>query len=79
MFLKDRRAGRLAYFFILIVAALSVFFIFQGYAGLCPNLIMAAIMLLAAQSLRNRLGVRRYLRPAAFLLVMTWSYSNWWC
>jgi len=73
LFLKDRQK-RLRIFYV-VAAALSVFLIaFRVYAALVPTLIMAAVMLLAAQSSPQSLSAfRRYLaaRPLSYW-VMTW-------
>jgi len=73
LFLKDR-ARRLRIFY-LIVARLSVFLLFfKVYAAFVPTLIMAAIMLLAAQSSpQSSSAFRRYLaaKPLSYW-VMTW-------
>jgi quinol-cytochrome oxidoreductase complex cytochrome b subunit len=73
LFLKDRQR-RLRIFYA-IASALSLFLLlFKVYAALVPTLIMAAIMLLAANSsLQSPSGLRRYLaaRPLSYW-VMTW-------
>ena len=73
LFLKDRQR-RLRIFYV-IASALSLFLLlFKVYAALVPTLIMAAIMLLAANSsLQSPSGLRRYLaaRPLSYW-VMTW-------
>jgi menaquinol-cytochrome c reductase cytochrome b/c subunit len=73
LFLKDR-PRRLRIFYT-VAAALSIFLlIFKVYAALVPTLIMAAIMLVAAQtSPESPSAFRRYLaaRPLSYW-VMTW-------
>jgi menaquinol-cytochrome c reductase cytochrome b/c subunit len=73
LFLKDRQR-RLRIFYV-VAAALSIFLlIFKVYAALVPTLIMAAIMLVAAQSSpESPSAFRRYLaaRPLSYW-VMTW-------
>jgi len=73
LFLKDRQR-RLRVFY-LVAAGLSLFLLFfKVYAALVPTVVMAALMLLAAESsLQSRSRVRRYLagRPLSFW-VMTW-------
>jgi Cytochrome b(C-terminal)/b6/petD len=73
LFLKDRQ-HRLRIFYI-VAATLSIFLlIFKVYAALVPTLIMAAIMLVAAQSPpQSPSAFRRYLaaRPLSYW-VMTW-------
>jgi menaquinol-cytochrome c reductase cytochrome b/c subunit len=73
LFLKDRQR-RLRIFYT-VAAALSIFLlVFKVYAALVPTLIMAAIILLAAQSSpRSPSAFRRYLaaRPLSYW-VMTW-------
>jgi hypothetical protein len=73
LFLKDR--GRRLNIFYFISVALSLFLLFfKVYAALVPTLIMAAIMLLAAQSSpQSSSAFRRYLsgRPLSYW-VMTW-------
>ena len=73
LFLKDRQR-RLRIFYI-VTAALSIFLlVFKVYAALVPALIMAAIILLAAQSSpQSPSAFRRYLaaRPLSYW-VMTW-------
>src|SRR5271169_5596326 len=73
LFLKDREK-RLRIFYV-VAAALSVFLLaFKVYAALVPTLIIAGIMLLAAQSSpESPSAFRRYLaaRPLSYW-VMTW-------
>jgi menaquinol-cytochrome c reductase cytochrome b/c subunit len=73
LFLKDRQR-RLRIFYT-VAAALSIFLlVFKVYAALVPTLIMAAIILLAAQSSpQSPSAFRRYLaaRPLSYW-VMTW-------
>ena len=73
LFLKDRQ-NRLRIFYI-VASALSIFLLFfKVYAALIPTLIMAGIMLLAAESTPDsRSPFRRYLaaRPLSYW-VMTW-------
>ncbi len=73
LFLKDRQ--RRLRIFYLVAAALSIFLlVFKVYAALVPTLIMAAIILLAAQSSpQSPSAFRRYLaaRPLSYW-VMTW-------
>jgi hypothetical protein len=73
LFLKDRQK-RLRIFY-LIASGLSLFLLFfKVYAALVPTLIMAGIMLLAAQSSpQSSSALRRYLaaRPLSYW-VMTW-------
>ncbi|MFZ3187282.1 MAG: hypothetical protein WB523_01330 [Candidatus Sulfotelmatobacter sp.] len=73
VFLKDRQR-RLSIFYA-VAAALSVFlFSYRVYAALVPTLIMAGLMLLAAQSSpQSPSAFRRYLaaRPLSYW-VMTW-------
>jgi menaquinol-cytochrome c reductase cytochrome b/c subunit len=73
LFLKDRQR-RLRIFYVVAVA-LSIFLLtFKVYAALVPTLIMAAIILLAAQgSPQSPSAFRRYLaaRPLSYW-VMTW-------
>ncbi len=73
LFLKDRQR-RLRVFY-LVAAGLSLFLLFfKVYAALVPTVIMAGLMLLAAESSsQSRSRVRRYLagRPLSFW-VMTW-------
>lgn len=73
LFLKDRQ--RRLRIFYLVAAALSIFLLtFKVYAALVPTLIMAAIILLAAQSSpQSPSAFRRYLaaRPLSYW-VMTW-------
>ncbi|MGA2415237.1 MAG: hypothetical protein ABSF59_12355 [Candidatus Sulfotelmatobacter sp.] len=73
LFLKDR--GRRLNIFYFISVALSLFLLFfKVYAALVPTLILAAIMLLAAQSSpQSSSAFRRYLsgRPLSYW-VMTW-------
>lgn len=73
LFLKDREK-RLKIFYV-VVAVLSVFLLlFKVYVALVPTLIMAGVMLLAAQSSPQSLSAfRRYLsgRPLSYW-VMTW-------
>jgi len=73
LFLKDRQR-RLRIFYI-VATALSLFLLlFKVYAALVPTLIMAGIMLLAAQSSpQSASAFRRYLagRPLSYW-VMTW-------
>jgi menaquinol-cytochrome c reductase cytochrome b/c subunit len=73
LFLKDRQ--RRLRIFYLVAAALSLFLLFfKVYAALVPTVIMAGLMLLAAEgSQQSRSRVRRYLagRPLSFW-VMTW-------
>jgi hypothetical protein len=73
LFLKDRRR-RLQIFYV-VATALSLFLLlFKVYAALLPTLVMAGMMLLAAQSsLQSRSAFRRYLagRPLSYW-VMTW-------
>jgi hypothetical protein len=73
LFLKDRER-RLRVFY-LVAMALSVFLLFfKVYAALVPTLIIAGVMLLAAQSsLQSHSTFRRYLaaRPLSYW-VMTW-------
>ncbi len=72
-FLKDRQR-RLRLFYI-VATALSLFLLFfKVYAALIPTLIMAAVMLLAAQSSpQSSSAFRRYLaaKPLSYW-VMTW-------
>jgi len=72
-FLKDRQR-RLRIFYI-VATALSLFLLFfKVYAALIPTLIMAAVMLLAAQSSPQSCSAfRRYLaaKPLSYW-VMTW-------
>ena len=73
LFLNDRKR-RLRIFYI-VATALSLFLLlFKVYAALVPTLIMAGVMLLAAESsLQSPSAVRRYLaaRPLSYW-VMTW-------
>jgi len=73
LFLKDRQK-RLRIFY-LVAAALSVFLlVFKVYAALIPTVIMATLMLIAAQSSPDSPSpFRRYLagRPLSYW-VMTW-------
>jgi hypothetical protein len=73
LFLKDRRR-RLRIFYV-VASALSLFLLlFKVYAALVPTLIMAGMMLLAAQSSpQSPSAFRRYLagRPLSYW-VMTW-------
>jgi quinol-cytochrome oxidoreductase complex cytochrome b subunit len=73
LFLKDRQK-RLRIFY-LVATGLSLFLLaFKVYAALVPTLIMAAIMLVAAQSSpQSPSGLGRYLaaRPLSYW-VMTW-------
>jgi len=73
LFLKDRQK-RLRIFY-LVAGALSLFLLlFKVYAALIPTLIMAMLMLIAAQSTPNSpSSFRRYLagRPLSYW-VMTW-------
>jgi quinol-cytochrome oxidoreductase complex cytochrome b subunit len=73
LFLKDRQ--RRLRIFYLLASALSIFLLFfKVYAALVPTLIMAAVILLAAQSsLQSPSAFRRYLagRPLSYW-VMTW-------
>jgi hypothetical protein len=73
LFLKDRQK-RLRIFY-LVAAALSVFLlVFKVYAALVPTLMMAMLMLIAAQSTPDSPSpFRRYLagRPLSYW-VMTW-------
>jgi quinol-cytochrome oxidoreductase complex cytochrome b subunit len=73
LFLKDRQK-RLRIFY-LVAGALSLFLVFfKVYAALIPTLIMAMLMLIAAQSTPNSPSpFRRYLagRPLSYW-VMTW-------
>src|SRR6201998_3907613 len=73
LFLKDRQR-RLRIFYV-VASALSLFLLlFKVYAALVPTLIMAALMLVAAQSSpQSPLAFRRYLaaRPLSYW-VMTW-------
>jgi hypothetical protein len=73
LFLKDRQK-RLRIFY-LIASGLSLFLLFfKVYAALVPTLIVAGVMLLAAQSSpQSSSALRRYLaaRPLSYW-VMTW-------
>ena len=73
LFLKDR-IKRLRIFYV-VASLLSLFLLFfKVYAALVPTLIMAALMLFAAQSSpQSRSAFRRYLagRPLSYW-VMTW-------
>ena len=73
LFLKDRQR-RLRIFYV-VASALSLFLLlFKVYAALVPTLIMAGMMLLAAQSSpQSTSAFRRYLagRPLSYW-VMTW-------
>ena len=73
LFLKDRQ--RRLRIFYLVAIALSLFLLFfKVYAALVPTLIMAAMMLVAAQSSpQSSSAFRRYLagRPLSYW-VMTW-------
>ncbi len=73
LFLKNRQR-RLRIFYV-VVCAFSIFLLlFKVYAALVPTLIMAAVMLLAAQSSpQSPVAFRRYLaaRPLSYW-VMTW-------
>jgi hypothetical protein len=73
LFLKDRQ--RRLQVFYLVASILSVFLLFfKVYAALVPTLIMAGVMLLAAQSSpQSGSAFRRYLaaRPLSYW-VMTW-------
>ena len=73
LFLKDRQ--RRLQIFYLVASAVSLFLLFfKVYAALVPTLIMAAVMLLGAQSSpQSSSAVRRYLaaRPLSYW-VMTW-------
>ncbi len=73
LFLKDRQR-RLRIFYI-VATALSLFLLFfKVYAALIPTLIIAAVMLVAAQSSPQSLSAfRRYLaaKPLSYW-VMTW-------
>ena len=73
LFLKDR-TKRLRIFYV-VASVLSLFLLFfKVYAALVPTLIMAGLMLFAAQSsLQSRSAFRRYLagRPLSYW-VMTW-------
>lgn len=72
-FLKDREK-RLRIFYVVAVALALFLLFFKVYAALVPTLIMAAIMLVAAQSSpQSPSKFRRYLanRPLSYW-VMTW-------
>ncbi len=73
LFLKDRQ--RRLRIFYMVATALSLFLLFfKVYAALIPTLIMAAVMLLAAQSSpQSSSAFRRYLaaKPLSYW-VMTW-------
>jgi len=73
LFLKDRQ--RRFRIFYVVATSLSLFLIaFKVYAALVPTLIIAGLMLLAAQcSPKSRWGFHRYLaaRPLSYW-VMTW-------
>lgn len=73
LFLKDR-TKRLRIFYV-VASLLSLFLLFfKVYAALVPTLIMAGLMLFAAQSsVESRSAFRRYLagRPLSYW-VMTW-------
>lgn len=73
LFLKDRQ--RRLRIFYLVAAGLSLFLLFfKVYAALVPTVIVAGLMLLAAEgSQQSRSRVRRYLaaRPLSYW-VMTW-------
>jgi menaquinol-cytochrome c reductase cytochrome b/c subunit len=73
LFLKNRQK-RLRIFYSVTIALSGFLFLFKVYAALVPTLIVAAIMLLAAQSSsRSSSRFRRYLaaRPLSYW-VMTW-------
>jgi len=73
LFLKDRLRRLRAFYFVAIALSLFLLF-FKVYAALVPTLIMAAVMLLAAQSSpQSPSAFRRYLaaRPLSYW-VMTW-------
>ena len=73
LFLKDRQRRLRIFYLITIVLSLFLLF-FKVYAALVPTLIMAAVMLLAAQSSpQSPSRIRRYLagRPLSYW-VMTW-------
>jgi menaquinol-cytochrome c reductase cytochrome b/c subunit len=73
LFLKNRQK-RLRIFYSVAIALSGFLFLFKVYAALVPTLIVAAIMLLAAQSSsRSSSRFRRYLaaRPLSYW-VMTW-------
>jgi menaquinol-cytochrome c reductase cytochrome b/c subunit len=73
LFLKNRQK-RLRIFYSVTIALSGFLFLFKVYAALVPTLIVAAIMLLAAQSSSHSSSrFRRYLaaRPLSYW-VMTW-------
>lgn len=73
LFLTNRQR-RLRIFYVVVTALSAFLLVFKVYAALVPTLIMAAIMLLAAQSSpQSRSALRRYLaaRPLSYW-VMTW-------
>ncbi|MFZ1049818.1 MAG: hypothetical protein WBP65_13210 [Candidatus Sulfotelmatobacter sp.] len=73
LFLKDRLRRLRVFYFVAIALSLFLLF-FKVYAALVPTLIMAAVMLLAAQSSpQSPSAFRRYLaaRPLSYW-VMTW-------
>jgi menaquinol-cytochrome c reductase cytochrome b/c subunit len=73
LFLKNRQK-RLRIFYSVAIALSGFLFLFKVYAALVPTLIVAGIMLLAAQSSsRSSSRLRRYLaaRPLSYW-VMTW-------
>jgi menaquinol-cytochrome c reductase cytochrome b/c subunit len=73
LFLKNRQK-RLRIFYSVAIALSGFLFLFKVYAALVPTLIVAAIMLLAAQSSSHSSSrFRRYLaaRPLSYW-VMTW-------
>jgi quinol-cytochrome oxidoreductase complex cytochrome b subunit len=73
LFLKDRQK-RLRIFYIVAIALSLFLLFFKVYAALVPTLIMAGIMLVAAQSSpQSPSAFRRYLagRPLSYW-VMTW-------
>lgn len=73
LFLKNRQK-RLRIFYVIASALCLFLLLFKVYAALVPTLIMAAVMLLAAQSTpQSESRFRRYLaaRPLSYW-VMTW-------
>lgn len=73
LFLKDRQK-RLRIFYVVATALLLFLLFFKVYAALVPTVIMAALMLLAANSAPDSpSGFQRYLaaRPLSYW-VMTW-------
>ncbi len=79
VFLKDRER-RLRIFYIVAVALLLFLFVFHVYVALVPTLIIAAFMVVAAQSSpQSASRLRRYLssKPLSYW-IMTWFLLNSW-